>query len=332
MEWVLLPSIARRGFARLVGQQEEIARWSEEARWNRLALDGAGSTGVIAAGVGVGYLLESSDGAPPPYLRLGTWPAPAAMIRRLFEKVDEVLVLEEGYPLLERALRGPLGPGAKRVRGRLDGTLPRTGELDPDSVRAALGRPTLAHAEAPTVPPRPPRLCEGCPHFDSIALVTAIRDEQPATRVFGDIGCYTLAAYPPLSACDTTLCMGASIGMAMGAAQVGMRPVFALIGDSTFTHSGMPALLGAARQDLDLTVLIVDNAAVAMTGCQETLATGDGLAAIVRGLGVDPAHVHVLRAHHRDHEANLALVRREVDHRGLSVIIAHRECVLTPKR
>jgi indolepyruvate ferredoxin oxidoreductase alpha subunit len=125
--------------------------------------------------------------------------------------------------------------------------------------------------------------------------------------------------------------MGSSVSMAMGAAQAGMRPVIAAIGDSTFIHSGMTPLVGAAHQDLDMTVFIMDNGTVGMTGGQETMVNGEPLARLVIGLGVDADHVHLIRAHRTQHEANLALIRKELAHPGLSVIIPVRECIQTAK-
>lgn len=348
LDWVLLPSVARGAFARLAERQGELLAWSEASRWNALSLPAAAASrsasgpgagaraplGVIAAGVAVNELLENlpDAAAPWPSLRIGAYPAPVEPIRKLAQACVEVLVLEDGYPYLERALNGLLGLAGTRVRGRLDGTLPRTGELKGDKVRAALG--LLPHprpfAVPQGLPARPPCLCDGCPHFDSIALVQAIFEDHPATRVFGDIGCYTLSAYPPHQASHATLCMGASIGMALGAARAGMHPVLAMIGDSTFAHSGMPALLDAARQDVPVTVLILDNGAVAMTGCQPASATGEDLLGVVRGLGVSPERSHLLHAHPRDHAANLEVLRREVAHPGLSVVILNRPCVLIP--
>ena len=126
--------------------------------------------------------------------------------------------------------------------------------------------------------------------------------------------------------------MGASISMAAGAAQAGMHPVIATIGDSTFCHSGMTPLLGAAKQDLNMTVFILDNSTVGMTGGQETMASGEQLVRLVKGLGANPEHVHMVRAHRREYEANLALFRKEIEHRGLSVIIPVRECIQTAKK
>jgi indolepyruvate ferredoxin oxidoreductase alpha subunit len=150
--------------------------------------------------------------------------------------------------------------------------------------------------------------------------------------VTSDIGCYTLGALPPYSAIESCLCMGASVSMAKGAAEAGLRPALAVIGDSTFLHSGLTPLLDAVHGDTDMTLLILDNAAVAMTGGQETIAPSSRLRDIVLGLGVDPAHCHVVEAMPKKVAANAELLRREMEHRGLSVVIAVRECLETARR
>jgi indolepyruvate ferredoxin oxidoreductase alpha subunit len=150
--------------------------------------------------------------------------------------------------------------------------------------------------------------------------------------VTSDIGCYTLGALPPLEAIESCVCMGASIGMARGAAEAGAHPVVAVIGDSTFLHSGITPLVDAVAADTDMTVLILDNQTVGMTGAQEPIVPSSRLQEIVRGTGVHPDHFHVVDAHPRRVEENARLLRREIEHPGLSVVIAMRECKVIAKR
>jgi indolepyruvate ferredoxin oxidoreductase, alpha subunit len=335
--WTLLPSNARKGYDLLTGKQPDLVRRSESSPWNTLHLEGKGRLGVIASGIAYNYFMECfADGQrqAPPYLRLGMYPIPTALVAKLCDAVDEVLVLEEGYPVIENALRGLLdAPRGKKIHGRLDGRVPRTGELSPDNVRAALELPALAHQGGSVLPlpGRPPCLCDGCPHIDSYNVIKVILDAQPLARVFSDIGCYTLGAYSPYNAAHSCVCMGASISMAMGAAAAGMHPVLATIGESTFIHSGMTPLIGAAKENLNMVVFILDNATVAMTGGQESMASGEHLIQVIKGLGVNPEHLHVMRAHRKDHDANVELVKREIAYPGLSVIIPTRECVVTAR-
>jgi indolepyruvate ferredoxin oxidoreductase, alpha subunit len=336
--WTLLPSNARKGYADLVKKQAAMLQWSETSRWNQLKLNpNGGKTGIIAAGIGYNYFLEAAEkGAQvPSYLKIGAYPIPVKLVSELLDAVDEVIVMEDGYPFIESMLQGVLGsPRGKKIRGRLDGTLPRTGELDPDNVRAALGMPALPRQSIAglQLPNRPPRLCDGCPHIDTYTIIRMVMDALPDTRVFSDIGCYTLGAYPPYEAAQSCIDMGASISMAMGAAQAGMRPVIATIGDSTFMHSGMTPLAGAVRENSPITVFILDNGTTAMTGGQTSMGTGEPLHNVVKGLGVNPEHLHILQAHRKQHDSNLEIIRREVQYEGLSVIIPTRECVVTAKK
>ncbi|HCF57600.1 MAG TPA: indolepyruvate ferredoxin oxidoreductase [Myxococcales bacterium] len=336
--WTLLPALARRLYKALTEKQAELLAWSEGCRFNSLQLNPKGGrVGVIASGVAVNYLLENYGPGDevPSYLKIGAYPIPVALIEKLLDAVDEVIVLEDGYPFIESALSGLLGkPRGKLVRGRLDGTAPRTGELDPDNVRAALGLPPRASQRAPelALPPRPPKLCDGCPHIDTFTAIKEILDENPTARVFGDIGCYTLSFQAPFRANHSTVDMGASISMASGAAAGGMHPVLAAIGDSTFVHSGMTPLIGAAKHNVNMTVFILDNGTTGMTGGQDSMANDSKLVEVVKGLGVDPAHIHTLVPHRKNHQANVELIKREVAYKGLSVIIPVRECIQTAKK
>jgi indolepyruvate ferredoxin oxidoreductase alpha subunit len=182
------------------------------------------------------------------------------------------------------------------------------------------------------LPARPPQLCAGCPHSDSFHAITGAIAGFPDAVVTADIGCYTLGALPPYTAIESCVCMGASVGMARGAADAGLHPVVAVIGDSTFLHSGVTPLMDAIAADTPMTLLILDNKTVAMTGGQPTIRPSSGLESLVRGLGVPDDHLHVLDAHPRHTAANTEVMRRAFEHRGLSVIIAVRECIETAKR
>jgi indolepyruvate ferredoxin oxidoreductase alpha subunit len=215
------------------------------------------------------------------------------------------------------------------IEGKESGHVPMEGELDPDVVRTALGLAPRERVEIEgfEVPVRPPQLCAGCPHGDSFASIRqAVSDFDEAT-VTSDIGCYTLGALPPYSAIETCVCMGASIGIAKGAAEAGFEHVVAVIGDSTFLHSGITPLLDAVAADTNMTVVILDNEAVAMTGAQETMLRRAKLHDVVLGVGVDPAHFHVLDAHPRHTEENAVIIRKEVKYNGLSVIVSRRSCL-----
>jgi indolepyruvate ferredoxin oxidoreductase alpha subunit len=331
-DWTLLPVNARRRFQILLGNQAELARASEESEFNSLELNEKDhSLGVIASGIAYNYIKENLRDVPagPSLLKICTYPIPEKLISRLVGHVDKVLVVEEGYPFIETTLRGVFGLPGKALEGKMSGALPLTGELAPEVVRPALGLPALKRFEPGDFKPaaRPPQLCQGCPHADTLnALNKALRDASRA-NVFSDIGCYTLGAYPPYQAVQTCVCMGASIGMAKGGAEAGVYPSVAVIGDSTFGHSGMTPLLEAAAADADMTVIILDNSTVAMTGGQPSYASGERLLRMIEGLGVAKEHIRVIEPLPKNLEKNALIMKEEFAHHGLSVIVAVRECV-----
>ncbi|MHC4340483.1 MAG: thiamine pyrophosphate-dependent enzyme [Planctomycetota bacterium] len=334
--WILLPANARRQWRELLDTQPRIHAYSEESSHNRLnLLPDSGRTGVITTGLARNYYLENVAEleTEPSHLHIGAYPVPAQKIRALAEQVDRLVILEEGNPYVERQLRGIL-PTSVSIEGRETGLLSEDGELTPDSVRRALGLPARegVKIEDLSISRRPPQLCSGCPHADSYQAAKEALEGYSNHLVCADIGCYTLGALPPYSAIQSCVCMGASIGMAKGAADSGHHPVLAVIGDSTFLHSGIPPLVDAVAADADITVLILDNRTVAMTGAQPSIIPSERLEKIVLGLGVDPSHFHLLRAHPRQAGLLRDRIREEVAHRGLSVIIAYRECIESLKK
>jgi indolepyruvate ferredoxin oxidoreductase, alpha subunit len=333
-QFVLLPANARRNYAALVEKQADLEARSARAAWNELRGAGSGPRGILAAGLAGNYVREAlGDGLDGvPFLHLRQYPAPRERVRELAAGCEELLVVEEGAPVIESRLLGLLGESPVRIRGRLDGSLPRTGELDPDAVAAAWGIAGRAvHAPPDWLRPRPPQLCKGCPHVDSYIFLNELLAELSSARVFSDIGCYTLGALPPFNAIHTCVDMGASVTMAKGASDAGIRPSIAVIGDSTFTHSGMTGLLDCVYEQTPVTVLILDNETTGMTGRQDSLATGR-LESICRGIGVEEAHLRVVEALRKNHEENLRILREEAAYEGVSVVIARRACVHNKRR
>lgn len=330
--WILMPAMARKRWAALLGKAAQFSADAEESA--SLELRDA-SLGVITCGLGLRYYLENEGdwaaahaGARPSHLHIGRYPMGSGKIRRLAAHVERILVIEEGYPYIERAMAGVF-PAPLPVLGRLTGALPEAGELSADSVRAALGlAPRASAAKAGiAIPQRPPQFCQGCPHADSITALKEALSGEAEFFVASDIGCYTLSALPPYSAVESCVDMGASIGMARGAACVGQKHAVGVIGDSTFYHSGMTNLLDAVSHKTQLTVLILDNSTTGMTGAQPTIAPGSRMADLVAGLGVERDHIRVLEAHRKCHEANVAAIREELGYDGVSVVILKRECL-----
>ncbi|MEQ1834357.1 MAG: thiamine pyrophosphate-dependent enzyme [Candidatus Eisenbacteria bacterium] len=334
--WILLPANARRQWRELLARQPDIARWSDASPWNTLHRnEHRTDLGVITTGIARNYLRENLDGLGwlPSHLHVGAYPAPPHLLRELCAHVQRVLVLEDGQPFIERQLRG-LFPPSVQVMGRMSGEVPETGELTPDIVRMALKlelRPAMK-LDGLVLPNRPPQLCQGCPHTHAYHALQAALVGYDEPMVTADIGCYTLGALAPLQTIESCVCMGASIGMARGAAEAGVHPVVAVIGDSTFVHSGITALADAAAANADMTLLILDNATVGMTGAQDTVLPQSRLTDVIRALGVSEAQCVVVDAHPRKVHENATVLRRAIEHHGLSVVIARRECKVAAKR
>jgi len=329
-QFVLLPAIARLSYNRLLASQKDFLNYSEQSAYNKYT-DGADkSRGVIASGIGYNYLMENyPEGCPFPVLKIGQYPLPENILRQMASECKELAIVEEGYPVIEDQLKGLLGIGLT-VRGKKDGFLPRVGELNPDIVGTAFGFALPETLPLPeVVKSRPPSLCVGCGHrdmYDALNIVVAEKGEE--SKVFGDIGCYTLGYLPPYKAINSCVDMGASITMAKGAADAGLKFGVAVIGDSTFTHSGMTSLLDAINDNSPITVIISDNETTAMTGGQESAGTGK-IEAICLGLGVDPEHLKVFVPLKKNHEDMVETIRTEMNYPGLSVIIPRRECIQT---
>jgi len=332
-KYVMLPAHARARHPVLLDRLVRLAAAADASSLTRVEVRDR-RIGVVTCGIAYRYVREVLPEAS--VLKLGmSYPLPWARLREFAALVDRLFVVEELEPLVEDALRA----GGMAVEGKA--FFPRVGELTPDLVRDGFDRagvldaPPARAVPVPRPSPRPPVLCPGCPH-----TVPYLALRQLGAVVAGDIGCYTLAALEPLTAMDTCLAMGSSIGMAIGLARSGQTTgrVAATIGDSTFLHSGIPALLDAVYSRTPITVVILDNGTTAMTGGQPHAATGRtirddeapraDLAAVCRALGVEWIRVvdsYDVGATHRVLEAALA-------HPGVSVVITNRPCVEAPRK
>ena len=331
-DWVLLPAVARKRNVRLVGLQKDLLQEAENSKYNKL-IDGKDkSLGIIACGIVYNYLMEHfKDGCPYPVLKVSQYPLPVNKVKELAEMCDSLLVLEDGQPVVEEMLRGVLDQNIT-IKGRLTGEVPRTGELTPDNIIAALGlKDEEVFPPCELVVPRPPALCQGCGHRFMFEALNNVLKEYDNSRVFGDIGCYTLGYLPPYQALHSVVDMGASITMAKGAADAGQFPSVAVIGDSTFTHSGMTGLLDAVNEKTNMVVVISDNLTTGMTGGQDSAGTGR-IENICRGIGVEPEHVRVVVPLPQNMEEMQNVIREEINYNGVSVVIPRRECIQTARR
>ncbi len=338
--WVLLPANARKRNDKVTAQQRELEEDAAASTYNIYVEGHDHQLGIIASGIGFNYVNECfPEGSPYPILKISQYPLPRKLVRRMMAECSEVLIVEEGQPFIEDIVRG-VGDSTA-IHGKLNGTLPRTGELNPDVVKKAFAKISTLKSQfsnldecfAPCedVAPRPPALCQGCGHRDVYAALNEVLKEYDNPRVFGDIGCYTLGFLPPFRAIHSCVDMGASITMAKGAADAGQWPAVAVIGDSTFTHSGMTGLLDAINENADITVIISDNLTTGMTGGQDSAGTNK-YEAICRGLGLSDEHLRVVVPLPKNMPEITQAIRDEINYHGTSVIIPRRECMQTLQR
>lgn len=327
---VTIPANARRLHPKVVDREAKLARYFETSPltvWQK----GDTKIGIVTGSTSYLYVKEVAPHAS--VLKLGaSYPLPEQTIRDFAASVDRLLVVEELEPVLENEIK------TMGIACEGKAFFPRIGELSPELVHAGLAAAGLMAAPTPTMPldiepmARPPVLCAGCPHTASYLALRGVD-----ARVAGDIGCYTLAAVEPLRSIDTTVCMGASIANAVGMAAAGeKKPIVATIGDSTFLHSGIAPLVDAVYNRANITVVLLDNSITAMTGGQDHPGTGRTLRGdathkvdyerICRAVGVewirkvDPYEIgHLYQT-----------LREAIMHKGVSVVISSRPCVLDP--
>ncbi len=341
--WVLLPANARKRNDKVTAQQAQLEEDAANSPYNSLTLGGKASLGIIASGIAYNYVQEALNASPRggqegvALLKVSQYPLPKKLVRQLLDSCEKVMVVEEGQPFIEEQVRGVFE--SQNILGRLTGELPRTGELTPDCVGQAINAAansslfTLhsSFEQSDIVAARPPQLCQGCGHRDVYTALNEVLKEYENPRVFGDIGCYTLGFLPPYRAIHSCVDMGASITMAKGASDAGQWPAVAIIGDSTFTHSGMTGLLDAVNEKANITVIISDNFTTAMTGGQDSAGTNK-FEAICLGLGVEREHLHVVVPLPKNMPEITRIIREEINYKGVSVIIPQRECIQTFKR
>jgi indolepyruvate ferredoxin oxidoreductase alpha subunit len=334
---ITLPTNARELRVGLETRLQKLEAHNNTLPINRMEIQDR-SLGIITSGISYQYVKEALPHVS--VLKLGcTNPLPMKLISQFAEAVEELWVVEELEPFMETQISAASIPcigssGCIPFYGK--DLLPRIGELSPSILREKiLGISLPKPVEMPESPVRPPVLCPGCPHR---GVFHTLRDLKAI--VTGDIGCYTLGALSPLDAMDTTICMGASIPMALGMEKVHPElaaKIVAVIGDSTFFHSGMTGLVDQVYNGGTSTILLLDNSITAMTGHQQNPGTGVQLngkpsphldfEAIIRALGVQ--RVQTVDAY--DLAVLKKIIGEEMAVRELSVVIVKRECALISK-
>lgn len=324
-KFVMLPGNARKRHYVVEQRLEEMADWACDQPFNRIE-EGEGDIGIITAGIAYQYAKEVFPNAP--LLKLGlVHPLPKQLIRDFAARFKTIYVIEELDPFIEEQLRA-MGIA---VHGK--DKLSLCGELSTSRVRQGLLGEEAPPVNQEDLPPRPPNMCPGCPHRGVFLALNRLK-----AYVTGDIGCYTLGFMPPLSAMDTCICMGASIGNAVGISKVlsdeERKKVVGVIGDSTFLHTGVNGLLDMVYNRSTSTVIILDNRTTAMTGRQDNPASGYtlmnqetpevDLEGLCKSIGVK--HVKTIDPYELD--LTRETIREEMERPEPSVIITRRPCML----
>jgi len=349
--YVTVPAVSRKLHVKLLQNIEKSAALSDGSPYNFIT--GKGSWGIICNGVSYSYTSDAvtdlNIADKTRILRVGfSHPLPAAMIKAFLKSCEKVLIIEEGEPYMEEAVKA-LAQEEKLtlpIRGKGKDLFSRLFEFNPADVRKCIAAyfgvsfsakaiPDLS--DVPEIPARPPNLCAGCSHR---ATFYAVRKASAGMETIypTDIGCYTLGFLPPLSMGDFLICMGSSIGTSCGFSKATHQKVISYIGDSTFFHSGIPGLVNAVFNNHNFTLVILDNGTTAMTGHQPhpgvdmSQMNMDGyqqvsIEAIVRAVGVK--HVTVIRPYQI--KKSIEAIKGAIAHQGVSVVISKEGCVLHRK-
>ncbi len=325
---MVLPAFARVRHVDLEKRLDRVRAWNEASNLNRIE-KGSAQRGVICDGVAYQYAREVFPDAS--FLKLGmVWPFPQDLVRRFAETVDELVVIEEVDPFIETQVH------ALGIKATGKEKLPRTNELSPRVLRKALSGTAAPVEPEPDLPNRPPALCPGCPHT---GIFWALQKQK--LIIGGDIGCYTLGGLPPHNGMDTCIDMGASITFAHGCDKAlgatDPRRRVAVIGDSTFFHSGITGLINTVYNQSNVITIITDNRTTGMTGHQPHPGTGKTLMG-KETTAVDPAELaracgvkRVLSVDPYQTKATRKQVREFLSELGPAVIISRRPCALLIK-
>jgi indolepyruvate ferredoxin oxidoreductase alpha subunit len=331
-KYVMVPGHARLRRRVVIDRLEKLKAYSDLTKLNMYE-PGSDKIGIITSGISYQYAKEAMPEAS--FLKLGMpYPLPESKIRNFAGSVDRLFIVEELEPFLEEQIK------AMGIQCEGKKFFTSYGELSTEAVAAGFADAGVRSSpdigpEGEALFPRPPVLCPGCPHRGVFTVLKKLK-----TPVTGDIGCYTLGALEPLSSMDSCICMGASIGSAIGMAKVNgvKKGVVAAIGDSTFLHSGITGLLDAAYNKANITVAILDNRTTAMTGGQNHPGTGTtlmgdetfevDLVKLCEAVGVTDIH----RIDAYDLAETRTAFEKALEFDGPSVVISERPCALMPRR
>ena len=349
---VPIPAVARKLHVRLLDNLEKAEKIAENSPHNFII--GTGAWGIVCNGVSYNYVRDAVRDlgikTESKILRIGfSHPLPPRLIKDFLKGCEKVLVVEEGEPFMEEALKAFAQEEGLtlKINGKGEGLFTRLYEFNPGQVRQSIATyfgidytPTalLDFSDIPEIPQRPPNLCPGCSHRATYHEVK-MAAKGMETIYPTDIGCYTLGILPPLSMADFLLCMGSSVGTSCGFSKTTDKKVIAFIGDSTFFHSGISGLVNAVFNNHNFTLVILDNGTTAMTGHQPNPGvdmnilnlSGYGrvsIEAVVRGIGV--SHVTTIKPYKV--KKSIEAIREALNYKGVSVVIAEEICVLYAKQ
>ena len=342
MNWVLVPLVARQKHPVLLEKLRKAQALSEAYPYTTVeGPEGHTKLGIITSGASYGYVKEAL--ARLPYkvrvLRIGmVHPMPVKRMGEFLATVDEVLVVEELEPYMEMWTKIAAKDAGLQLPVHGKDMLPRilefTRDIVSDAIIKASGEtpPTRKRPLEMQLPARPPTLCPGCPHRATYyACKVATKDEAVYSS---DIGCYTLALYPPLKTADLFFCMGSSPGIAAGFSKSVDQPVLAFVGDSTFFHGAIPGLINAVHNMHRFTYVILDNRTTAMTGHQPHPGSSENgmgekapavdIEQVVRGCGVDWVEI----VDPFNVKKTIDTIKKALAYKGIAVVIARRTCAL----
>jgi len=345
---VVVPAVARNLHVKLLKNYDTAQELAEKSNYNFIT--GSGNRGIICNGVSYSYVRDGLKYLKMEneikVLRMGfSHPLPPALIKNFLKGCEKVLIVEEGEPYMEEAVKAFAQEAGLTlpIDGKTKGLFTRLYEYNPAQVKQCIaGYFNLPYtppqavdlSDLPEVPQRPPTLCAGCSHRATYLEVK--KATEGMNTIFpSDIGCYTLGLLPPLSAADFLICMGSSVGTAGGFSKVNDQKVIAFIGDSTFFHSGIPGLINAVYNRHNFTLVILDNGTTAMTGHQPnpgvdmTQLGMDGygkvsIEAVVKAIGVD--YVTTIKPYKV--KKSIAVIKAAINYKGVSVIISEEICAL----
>lgn len=334
--WVMVPGAAGKRLPLMFERENSLRAAAIASTLNAIEPGNDRRVGFVTSGPAYMHVRESFPDAP--VLKLGfSCPVPIDLVRKFSKQCDQLVVVEEVEPLIENEIK------AQGIAAIGKDILPRSGELSPNVLRPAIARllgepvPEVATVKPMQVFPRPPTMCVACPHLGAYYTLAQLRN----VTISGDIGCYTLGFGQPWNALDACISMGASMGMALGLDKGRSeaekdKKIVAVIGDSTFMHMGMQGLLDIVYNKGNVTVMLLDNRAVGMTGGQNNPANGRGIhgeeaprvdfASLVKALGVKEERVHVVDPY--ELPTLFKVLRQETKVPEPSVIITNRPCVL----